>query len=178
MVTTNGTAPLWVLFHIGDANGGNPKNCSKEIETSGTALGPSFDAVTAGQASLQQQQRRLPMVDQTAPAATGSTIHIAPGPNGPWTPVTPHPPGCNNPAPWQHANGTFFMVCDGTRLIRAESVAGPWTTVVNNVSPGGGVPGTYEDPYLYVDARGNWHIIYHVYTTNVPPSCVNSTVSG
>jgi hypothetical protein len=41
------------------------------------------------------------------------------------------------------------------------------------------VPGAYEDPVLYVDPRGNWHIIWHVYTTSpVPPTCVNSTVSG
>lgn len=67
------------------------------------------------------------------------------------------------------------------------------------------MPGSYEDPVLFVDPRGNWHIIWHVYTTSpVPPTvrggfrrgrarllrrarapphptplqCVNSTVSG
>ena len=59
-----------------------------------------------------------------------------------------------------HPNGTWFMVCDGTRLITAPSAYGPWRTV-SNLNPGsGGVPGTYEDPFLFVDARGNWHVIY------------------
>ena len=45
-----------------------------------------------------------------------------------------------------------------------------------------GPVGTYEDPFLYSDQRGSWHLLYHVYnTTENPPhghECVNSTVSA
>ena len=44
---------------------------------------------------------------------------------------------------------------------------------------GGGVPGSYEDPMLYMDRRGNWHVVWHVYNATTPCGvCDDSTVSG
>lgn len=132
---------LWALFHIGDGTGGNPKNCS--------AAGEGEGAVRRG---------------GLAPAA-GATLHTAPAPTGPWTPV-PGLPSCNNPAPFLAKNGTTFIVCDGFELYSAPSVTSQWTHVTTiRATEGSPLPGNYEDPFLFIDARGNWHVIYHVYRT-------------
>jgi hypothetical protein len=120
--------------------------------------------------------------------ALGSTIHISKSLYGPWLPVTPNTlPSCGNPAPHVHKNGTIFIVCDHNMLYRAENVNGPWTKVTDltGVLDGrsGGVPGKYEDPFMWQDSTDNWHIIYHVYTVTDgkqggPGACSNATVSG
>lgn len=153
---SGGNATL-VLFHIGDANNGPVSNCSAEVSA---ADGAARAAAATGAGSV------------------GSTLHYATNPYGPWTPVVPPPPGCNNPAPFLHPNGTWYLFCSGP-LYSAPSFFGPWTVAATPSPRNPGVPGSYEDPVLYVDPRGNWHIIWHVYTTSpVPPTCVNSTVSG
>ena len=78
--------------------------------------------------------------------------------------MIPGLPSCNNPAPWLHTNGTWYLVCNGWSLYNATSIYGPWVKV-SSISAGGGVSGSYEDPFLFVDHRGNWHVIYHVYRT-------------
>jgi len=111
---------LWALFHIGDGTGGSVKNCS-----SGGA-----SAAAAAEAA--------------APAA-GATLHTAPSPNGPWTPV-PGLPNCNNPAPVLALNGSYFIICDGFQLYAAPSVTSPWTHVTTvSSSSGTPLPGNYED---------------------------------
>ena len=42
----------------------------------------------------------------------------------------------------------------------------------------GGIDANYEDPLLWFDPRGNLHLIYHIYVTSVPDSCVGSLVSA
>lgn len=107
----------------------------------------------------------------------GSTIHVSNSLMGPWEPLVPNTlPGCNNPAPWVHPNGTIFIVCGGD-LLRADTIKGPWNKVTS-FSHGGGPSGNYEDPYLYTDKRGHFHLIYHVYQTFPAYECVNSTVSA
>jgi hypothetical protein len=153
MTFYNGTQQTFALFHIGTGAGGSPKNCS------------------AGEDGA---------VDDMAapPADAGSTLHIATSPYGPWTPATP-PPSCNNPSPWLAANGTWFLLCDSRTLFSAPTVLGPWTQLTT-LNPSGGVPGNYEDAHLFIDPRGFFHVIFHIYTTNIPPglSCVDTTVSG
>jgi len=107
----------------------------------------------------------------------GSTIHVSKSLDGPWTPLQNNLGGCNNPAPWVLANGTILIGCGGA-LRRADSIAGPYTTVAT-FPTSGGPAGHYEDPQIYTDKRGNYHCFYHVYTTNQSPlNCVNSTVSA
>ena len=100
-------------------------------------------------------------------ASGGSTVHTAATLDGPWTPV----PGwlasstqpCTNPAPLLLKNGTWLLRCIGGDMHRAEKLAGPWSSVHQNNPPAGaGVPGSYEDPVLFIDPRGNWHVIWHV----------------
>jgi hypothetical protein len=140
MVQTDGVKATYALFHIGDGTGGNPKNCSASA-----ALGAGGDV-----AALQRPAR---------PAASGSTLHTATSPYGPWTPVQPSPPSCNNPAPYLHPNGTWYLLCDGSTIYTAPGLTGPWTRLTSVAPSGGhGVAGTYEDPFLWMDTRGNWHV--------------------
>ena len=149
----------WALFHIGTGDGGATQNCS--------AHAPA--AVLA---------------DGVVRPAAGATLHTAPGPAGPWTPV-PGLPSCNNPAPFLATNGTWFVVCDGFTLYSAPAVTAPWTRVASISSTNGNpLPGNYEDPLFWIDARGNFHIIYHVYRTggasahNCTPGNDGAVVSG
>lgn len=172
IATQNASGPLYVLFHIGSGAGGNPKNCNV---SRADVDGPSGWAGDAPQAATARSMRGVAGGD----AAGGSSLHVATSPYGPWVPVQPAPPSCNNPAPFLHPNGTWYLVCSGFTMYSSPSITGPWATVLKNINPAGkGVGGTYEDPFLYVDARGNWHLLFHVYTLDVPATCVNSTVSG
>jgi hypothetical protein len=55
----------------------------------------------------------------------GSTIHVSKSLNGPWEPLTTNTlPGCNNPAPFVHTNGSIFIICNGFSLYRADTIEG------------------------------------------------------
>ena len=113
----NGSMDFYALFHIGGGTGGSTKNC--------TAAAARYPGEAAG----------------------GSTLHISmTGPGGPFLPANPLP-SCNNPAPWLHSNGTWFLVCNGFELYRADDVQGPWAHVVTiRSSAGAPLAGNYEDP--------------------------------
>jgi len=111
------------------------------------------------------------------PEAAGSTIHVSKSLNGPWKPLQGNTLGdCNNPAPWVHRNGTIFILC-GDAMKRSENIAGPWRTV-STLSHTGGPSGNYEDPFLYIDVKGHFHLLYHVFETVPAYTCVNATVSA
>ena len=89
----------------------------------------------------------------------GSTIHVSDSLGGPWLPLAPNTLGmCSNPAPHVHRNGSLFVLCSHTTLLRAESIHGPWVEVcsLTNATNGGlppraphepsGVAGKWEDP--------------------------------
>ena len=131
---------LYALFHIGDGTGGATQNCSKSDVGVDAAVGSA------------------------APAA-GSSLHVASSPYGPFAPAQPLP-SCNNPAPFLLPNGTWFCVCDGFELYRSEDVlTAPWVHVTHISATGTPISGNYEDPFFFVDPRGMWHIVYHVYRT-------------
>lgn len=114
-----------------------------------------------------------------APSAgtAGSTIHTSRTLYGPWEPVDPNPlPGCNNPAPWVHPNGTIYVVCR-PKIYRAEDLTSGWVYVADVPTHGGSGP-NQEDPFLWTDTRGNWHVIFHTYDLTLPDQCRNSTVSS
>ena len=123
----------------------------------------------------------------------GSTVHTAASLNGPWTPVlgwlASSTQPCTNPAPFLHPNGTFYLRCIGGDLHRApagwpdQQREAPWAPVAQFPTKASlvanGVPGHYEDPILYMDRRGHWHVIWHVYNSTTPcGACTDSTVSG
>eukprot|EP00656_Telonema_subtile_P027845 TRINITY_DN30033_c0_g1_i1.p1 TRINITY_DN30033_c0_g1~~TRINITY_DN30033_c0_g1_i1.p1 ORF type:complete len:359 (+),score=38.92 TRINITY_DN30033_c0_g1_i1:123-1199(+) len=111
-------------------------------------------------------------------SATGSQVHVATDPDGPFAPLQTSLPGCNNPAPYQHPNGTLYVLCDSEILLRAEQFEGPWV-VVANISHQGGPGSKGQDATLYMDPRGNWHVLYHSYERAIPCGpCNSSVVSG
>jgi hypothetical protein len=87
-------------------------------------------------------------------------VHVSRSLDGPWTAV-PGVKACNNPAPWVHPNGTIYLWCGS--LLRADSIAGPYTRVGNQTLSGVGVQGHLEDPQIWTDKRGNWHCLFHVF---------------
>lgn len=60
----------------------------------------------------------------------GETIHMATSPTGPWQPFSLNI-SCNNPAPMQHPNGTWYVVCNTRNFVlyRAKEFSGPYTKV-------------------------------------------------
>eukprot|EP00933_Yihiella_yeosuensis_P038928 TRINITY_DN32875_c2_g2_i1.p1 TRINITY_DN32875_c2_g2~~TRINITY_DN32875_c2_g2_i1.p1 ORF type:complete len:435 (-),score=50.00 TRINITY_DN32875_c2_g2_i1:50-1309(-) len=115
----------------------------------------------------------------------GSTIHTSKSAGGPWTPLENNSldKNCNNPAPWVHKNGTIFLVCSGgssgNGLWRSESISGPWKLVTAGLTAAGGVWGVYEDPFLYIDIDGSFHLLFHVYETGENGiTCSNTTVAA
>lgn len=141
----------------------------------GSAAHQNFETMQQTQKAQDAQDAQRALMP--AVASAGSTIHVAKSLEGPFAPLSSNTLGsCNNPAPWVHRNGTIFIVCGG-ELKRAEHISGPWQHV-SSFSTTGGPKGAYEDPYLYVDARNRFHLIYHVYESIPAYTCVNSTVSA
>ena len=139
----------FALFHIGSGVNGTPADCEGAPRAA------------------------------AADSARGATVHVSPTLAGPWTPF-PNTPACNNPAPLLHPNGTLFLVCDSSVMYSAPALAGPWTVAV--AAPfrdtAGAPVGAYEDAFLWIDPRGAWHALFHVYAETPTPSCVDSNVSA
>lgn len=82
-----------------------------------------------------------------------------------------------NPAPIFH-NGSFFVTTQATKeIVTAPSYLGPWTHYSNITHPPT-LPYIVEDPFLWIDKRGRWHIINHAYNTSEVGSCGSSHVSA
>lgn len=150
----------FAIFHIGGGNNVPPPNCSWP---------PAARVVETAPAAA-------------AKAAAGSTVHTAPSLNGPWTPFPGFGvPSCNNPAPLLHPNGTLFLGCDSTTIWAAPGLRGPWARVAEFPPPGSVPPqGGYEDLFLWIDKRGAWHALFHVWSTEIPApyTCATSNVSA
>lgn len=147
------------MFHIGPGTSSQPQeNCSTAAAAAG---GDDFPALSAPPSQHG-----------------GSSLHLASSVAGPWVPSTTPPPSCNNPAPMLHPNGTLFLVCDSNTLYSAPGIGGPWALVTTWSTPNGGPWGAYEDAFLWLDARGAWHMLFHVWTNQVESQCVNATVSA
>lgn len=112
-------------------------------------------------------------------ATTGQTVYTlwdggvlaADSPLGPWR---TYGRGCGgNPAP-AYFNGTFYCTSQHTLEISSQStVSGAWSKLSDiNVTLKNGSRVPYakalpnvEDPFLWIDKRGNFHIINHRYDT-------------
>ena len=98
-------------------------------------------------------------------------LHAAASPFGPWTAAPSKPQSCNNPAPAFHPNGTLFAVCNHQQITRASGAPLSLNTSWSELATMQKLPahGTvdrdrhWEDPSLWFDRRGNWHVLYHVY---------------
>ena len=97
---------------------------------------------------------------------TSGFLHHSESPDGPWHPLRGKHP-CNNPAPMFNINGTAYCGCNsgGFKIYRSKNVfAGGWTHVTTVSFPEGWQNGTHvEDPYMWMDRRGHWHLLAHRY---------------
>ena len=93
--------------------------------------------------------------------------------DGPWRHVATSAIHCNNPAPMFLPNGTAVVACHngGIYLFACDDLFGraPWRPLGGALAfpvEWGGNDSPYlhvEDPFLYVDRRGHWHLIFHRY---------------
>ena len=96
-------------------------------------------------------------------------MHHSRSPAGPFVPTTTTPAsldpqnrGCGMPTAAFHPNNTLFVVCgNGHALYAADRWDGVWRLVTALTTPP-----KWEDPTLWFDRRGNWHIIYHVWAAD------------
>ena len=160
-----------VLFHIGNGMPHDPEhplvNCSGKD----------------GHSTRPMPSEHWPTQTNVGPAFGG--IHTSPGPEGPWSSVGGLPSGaCENPAPMQHSNGTWFVVCnEGNKVLySAKSPAGPWLRVgviqdASNTPTVAGTPtqwtnsSVWEDPWMWMDAAGHWHVLCHAYPPILKAQC-------
>ena len=94
-------------------------------------------------------------------------LRYALSPYGPWTAVHATPSGhggealCVMPTAAFHPNGTLFAICgNGAELHSAPSRDGPWSSVRIPLP----LEQHWEDPTLWFDRRGNFHVLNHVYS--------------
>ena len=168
--TPNGT---WLLFHIGTGNwtggrsGGLPQGFIQDCSASGNGTTPARVTLAPTPA---------------APAGfeAGYAVHTSQSPYGPWVPaffpLLPPFRGflneCNNPAPLILSNGSLALVCrfanttgtiysapswDAPLQRRDITVSYPNLTLAN----GSGIVWETEDPDIYEDERGNFHMLTH-----------------
>jgi hypothetical protein len=108
----------------------------------------------------------------------GGKVMIADSPDGPFSvsPYTYPGGGGSNPAPI-FKDGALYMTNQGTSTVwTTPSLDKPWTTFSTVQHPK--FPYTVEDPVMWVDPRGNWHIINHAYNTGQRTNCSTSHVSS
>jgi len=152
-----------ILFRLGCSTPGNPVpdhppcNCPWQNGTSPGALPPPNPHASCGSDYI--------------------SLDSAPNPNGPWTslgrknPTAPWATGTTNPGLLVYPNGTALMAYRGNAAAIASfanneflgvATASTWKSdyfSIDNKAPI--VSHIGEDPYIYQDKRGNYHIVYH-----------------
>ena len=112
---------------------------------------------------------------------TGSLIQVADSLDGnaTWTKLTHKSPGGANPAViWHAAHGAFYLTSQHTTTVwTTKALDEPWT-VYASIDPPEPSDKHREDPFMYIDHRGNWHIIGHSYDTTQSTACGTSTLSN
>ena len=134
----------------------------------------------------------------------GSNIHTSHSLYGPWAPLESTTGPCNNPSVWINQNRSLLLLCFVSNglfdLKIADNISGPWhllTTIdvnhlVRRTQPTSNpnnflqvrrsnfwAGAAFEDPALWRDRRGHFHILCHAYrTTEERGSCENSTVAA
>jgi len=155
----------FLLFHIGSAAGVPETSCSEGTGTSpcklfgkGFGFGCTWPLATEESTysfSSSEPSRNTREVNFTFPISFASSIE------GPWqqhNASIDFDVGSNaNPAPIVLENGTVIMVFNANNMSLA--VADSWKGPYKLRSTGACANG--EDPFLYVDKRGNFHCLSH-----------------
>ena len=108
----------------------------------------------------------------------GGRVFVASSPDGPWKPSGATYPG-GNPAPAFY-KGAWYMTNQATAEVWTTPQLGAAWVVFANISHDGLPNNDYhvEDPYLWIDARGHWHIINHAYSNMQYNACGTSDLSA
>lgn len=116
-------------------------------------------------------------IGKGAASPSSSFMHHSSSPGGPWVPAKTSPGGCNNPAAAFHPNGTLFLICNHMQITSASTWDQAWQPMRSLGKVGGDHNRHWEDPTLWFDRRGNFHILYHVYCL-LPYSAGKECYSG
>ena len=146
----------WYIAHVGAAdNGSSLTNCS-------------------GHHPPGSQVAAVPRYARSS----AYYIHTAPTPNGPWMPVngtqTDLAHACDNPSPLILRNGSLLMACGKSSrwsIWTAPEPSGPWTELagLGRPTPFGNNTGM-EDPMIWQDHHGHFHMLAHAFTQESWPS--------
>lgn len=163
----------WVVWYIGCGQGEAVRDCGG---SPADALPLARRTVPPGGPGTNPSPWCAPQPNADALGEGYVSYSSAPTPFGPWTPLgVPAYAGSNdtarwdrlvtNPAPWPLANGSVVLALSGDGgvsrkclgVASAPSWRGPYTAEGGAAAP---IPGG-EDPFLWVDARGNRHMVWH-----------------
>jgi hypothetical protein len=111
----------------------------------------------------------------------GGQVLTSASPDGPFAAIVNFSYPGGNPAP-AYFGGAFYMTNQHTDQIwtTPELAQGATWSVYGNISHAGLPTDQYnvEDPFLWIDKRGNWHIINHAYSNLEFTSCGKSAASA
>jgi len=112
----------------------------------------------------------------------GGNVYLADSAAGPFTMVEGFTYPGHNPAPLYH-NGSFYTVTSmgGSIMTTPRLVSGAnWTEWAPLREAYSLVPKDWlpEDPDMWVDKRGNWHIVNHCYNNHEFENCGTSVLSS
>jgi hypothetical protein len=167
VVAPDGT---WVIFTLGPGFGRRAQaNCTRDRGQRAK--------VKDSEEAEEQRTAFAAHAAGSSLAPVNFTVHSAPGPQGPWTPHTFSPVGWNvswslqNPGNW---NPAPVFLPDGSLRVMAHTDWAPWAgeTILTAAHWKG--PYTVrgsdlldhcafceEDPFMWRDKRGHWHVLYH-----------------
>lgn len=112
---------------------------------------------------------------------SGGEVHVADSPSSTFVAVAGFTYPGGNPAPIFH-KGAWYMTNQQTTTIYTTPAlaAGAQWTVYANISHAELPSDQYhvEDPFMWIDGRGNWHIINHAYSNLEYTNCARSAASA
>jgi hypothetical protein len=165
---------VWVVWHIGCAQGERIVNCSA---SAADALPLAPRTVPAGGPGSNPD----PLCAPQPFGALGETYMSyvwAPTPYGPWTPLGKPAfagnlnrstwwPWLTNPAPWLLPDGSVLLGVSGDGGVSKKCIgfarASMWNgsfAIENPAVAAAPIPGG-EDPFVWTNARGDRHVIWH-----------------
>merc|ERR1712166_628457 len=112
----------------------------------------------------------------------GGNVYLADSAAGPFTMLAGFKYPGHNPAPLFH-NGSFYTITSmsGSIMTTPRLVSGAqWTQWTSLAAARPLVPKDWlpEDPDMWVDSRGNWHIVNHCYNNHEFENCGTSVLSS
>ena len=151
--------PLFMLWHIGDGKEPSKvRRCSNSSTAHGTAGRPSVRSA-GGYVNSFSYSRSV-----WGPWTAFNESVLPGGASGSWD------EGRVNMAPFPLKNGTVLLGYRGTDAKHVEklgiAIGGNWSGPYHSLTPTAPiVSAAGEDPFLWVDKRGNFHMLFHAFAT-------------